>query len=388
MFILEEPYISQLLLKTLEDNQYKVINNSVVKKYLNDYKLNIIDEKSAIDFYKNNNDLKLYSNSENSINWITKNFNNSSISNLIELCKNKVEFRKALKPLYKDFFFREISLKDIDNLNINEIKLPFIIKPAVGFLSLGVHKVQNKDEWYDIKNKIKTEVKYFENLFPKKVLNSSNFIIEEIIQGEEFALDAYYSREGKPVILNIFKHPFADEQDVSDRAYISSKEIIEENLDCFTNLLDRIGNLIGIKNFPIHIELIKNKECDVIPVEINPARFAGWCTTDLAYYAYGINNYEFFMSEKIPNWSEILKNKNNQIYYFAMAEVPSQINKNEIETFDYQSLKQNFSNILEFREIDYREKPMFAIIFGATQSKQEITKILQIQTTDYIKFKK
>lgn len=371
MFILENPYISNLMLETLEKNQFEVLENSVAKNFKDKYNLNLV----------NKNCEKIYSNSENSIDWVLNNCKNSNIARLISLCKNKFEFRKALKSVYPNFFFTEISLENLDKIDISNFPEQFIIKPSVGFLSMGVHKVSSHSQWQSIVEQLKSETETFVKHFPDTVLSSSGFIVEEIIQGDEFAVDAYYDENGKPVILNIFQHPFVSENDVSDRAYISSKEIIENNLNCFENVLSDIGNTLDMKNFPIHIELIKGK--DIIPVEINPMRFAGWCTTDLAYYAYGINIYECFNNNLKPDWNKVLNGKDGKIYYFAMAETPQNIEKNKIY-FDYEKLKRSFSKILDFRKINYLEKPLFAVIFGETKNMDEINKILQLEMNNFI----
>lgn len=362
MFILENPYVSKLMLETMQKNQFEVLNNSVAREF--DYDLNLV--KSSCD--------KIYSNSENSIDWVLS--NNSEIAKLINICKNKYEFRKALKSVYPNFFFDEIT--DLDKADISHYPEQFIIKPSVGFLSMGVHKVSSHSQWKSVVEQLKTEARDFASNFPEAVLSSSSFIVEEILKGDEFAVDAYYDDNGKPVILNIFQHPFVSEDDVSDRAYITSKEIIEENLEQFQNVLENIGKALDMRNFPIHIELIKDKE--IVPVEINPMRFAGWCTTDLAYYAYGINIYEYFENNLKPDWSKI---QGGKIYYFAMAETPQNIEKDKIN-FDYDALEKSFSKILDFRKINYLEKPLFAIIFGEAQSMDEINKILQLDMKDFI----
>lgn len=375
MFILENPYISDLLLNTLEKNNYEVLTNEIAQNY-NDKTLNLVNDIKTTD-------LKIYSNSENSINWVLNNYPKSTLSELINICKNKYEFRKKLKPIYPNFFFKEISFENLNNIDISEFPEQFIIKPSVGFLSMGVHKISSHSEWKNTVSLINSEVKTFAEHFPQEVLSSSNFIVEEIIQGEEFAIDAYFNNNGKPVILNIFQHPFVSDDDVSDRAYISSKAIIEANLKSFEKLLENIGNTLKIKNFPMHIEVIKKKNREIIPVEINPMRFAGWCTTDLAYYAYGINIYEYFMNNQEPDWENILRDKDNKTYYFAMMEAPDSLEKDKI-SFNYDELKNKFSNILEFRKIDYLEKPLFAIIFGETVCPEEITEILQLDVNDFI----
>lgn len=384
MFILEVPYVSELMLKTLEKNQFEVLENELAKKYSSNYNLNLVNEDSATQNLGNKNDLKVYSNSENSINWVLKNFSKSDLARLINVCKNKYEFRKQLKSIYPNFFFTEIALNDLATIDISDFPSQFIIKPSIGFLSMGVHKVSSHNEWKNVVKEILSEVDMFAKNFPKDVLSSSSFIVEEIIQGEEFAIDAYFDKERKPIVLNIFQHPFVSEDDVSDRAYVSSGKVIHENLEIFEKMLGEIGKTLNIKNFPMHIEVIKNSDGIIIPVEINPMRFAGWCTTDLAYYAYGINIYEYFNNDLKPDWDKILADKKDKIYYFAMAETPNDIDKTKI-SFDYEALEKSFYKVLDFRKIDYREKPLFAVIFGEAENKDEITKILELDVHDFIK---
>ena len=223
--------------------------------------------------------------------------------------------------------------------------------------------------------------------FPKEVLNSDNFIIEEFIKGEEYAIDAYYDDNSNPVILNIFKHPFYDKYDVSDRMYITSTSIIKENFELFNDLLIKIGKITNLKNFPMHLELRKDNS-KVIPIEVNPLRFAGWCTTDLAYYAYGINIYEYYMNNKTPNWDEIYFQNKDFIYAFVMGEVPLDINKNDIISFDIESFKKDTNaQILNAREFDYKTKPMFCVLFIKADDYESIKHILKTDIKKYIKLK-
>ena len=386
MFIIEEPYVSDLMLKTLEKNKFEVLDNEFVRNYTNKYDLNLIDEKTALKKYSGSkNGLKVYSNSENSIDWVIKNFPDSNISDAIKIFKNKYEFRKLISSIYPDFFFCEYSLEELSNIDITKIKKPFIIKPSVGFLSLGVYKVETDSDWKKVLKNLQQEAKSYSKIFPSNVVNSSGYIIEEIIKGKEYAVDAYYTQQGIPVVLNIFQHPFADSDDVSDRLYLSSKNIIQNTMPKVKILLEKLGKLIDLKNFPMHIEIIEKENGEIVPVEINPMRFAGWCTTDLACFAYGINMYEYFHDQSEPDWEKIFSRKGNEYYYFAMAETPKDMKKDGSCSFDYEKLKKCFSNILEFRKIDYLKKPLFAILFGQTQDNKEIDKILKLKTCDFVK---
>ena len=114
-------------------------------------------------------------------------------------------------------------------------------------------------------------------------------------------------------------------------------------------------------------------------------RFAGWCTTDVAKYAWNINVYECFNNQIRPNWNEILSNAGKEIYYFAMAEVPSSIPRSEVRSFDYNGFLANFSNVLELRRINFKVHPLFAIIFGSTLDKEELHRIVTLKTENYVR---
>lgn len=268
------------------------------------------------------------------------------------------------------------------------MKKPFIIKPAVGFFSMGVYFVHSDEEWPGILQSIKTDMDRVKDLYPLEVMDSSKFILEQNIPGEEFAIDAYFDKNGEPVIVNIFKHLFSSEKDVSDRVYLTSKEIIEVYLDCFTDLLRKIGKLAGLSKFPMHMEVRVDENKRIIPIEVNPMRFAGWCVTDLAYFAYGINPYKYYFEQLKPDWDDILADKAGKIYSFVIADVPLDINREEITGIDYDAYFKNFSNILEIRKIDYKQYPVFAMTFIESPDYVEINHILKEDFHKYIKLKK
>ena len=240
----------------------------------------------------------------------------------IELFKNKIKFRELLERIYPDFYFQGVEFEKLDEIRVEEIKKPFIIKPAVGFFSLGVYKVSTDEEWGSVLQRINTEVEEIKGRYPVQVLDTGKFIIEENIEGEEFAVDAYFNRAGKPVVLNIFKHIFSSENDVSDRVYFTSKTVIETYREAVEDLLKEIGKLAGLKNFPLHIELRIGNDRRIQPIEVNPMRFAGWCTTDIAYFAYGINTYRYFLEQLEPDWNRLLEGKEGKSFCLVMLNRP------------------------------------------------------------------
>ncbi len=381
MFILNPPYISELLINTIKKKHYKVIRNSVTETL--DIADLLLDDTQSAEKAVNGFDFKLYTNSENSIEWIMRNLKSTNIPEKITLFKDKIKFRNLLKDLYPDFYYKEVLFEELEKLNANDLKYPFILKPAVGFLSFGVYPVKTKEEFKHTIEVLKKDIQNFKGIFPKDVVDSSKFIIEQMIYGEEFAIDAYYNSKGKPVILNIFHHPFSDENDVSDRVYYTSKKIIQDNLERFNILLKKIGKAADLRNFPMHLELRADKN-NIIPIEVNPMRFAGWCDTDLAYFAYGINVYEYYMDNEEPDWESILDKKDKELYYFMSAEVPGDIDKTKIKSVNYDKFISNLENPIEIRKTDFKTKPLFAVAFGEAKNINEINKILKMNLKEFI----
>ena len=385
MLIVDNPYVSELLQETAIVNNFEILNNTKKGSITLKPELNYITSDNAANLIKNNPNHKIYCNSENSINWINENLKFTDLPDKITLFKDKVKFRQILKEIYPDFYFEEVNYDELESIQTNELKFPFIIKPAVGFLSIGVHVVNSEHEWKNTIKELKEEIEATKNLFPKEVVDTKNFIIEEIIEGDEYAIDAYFDENGSPVILNILKHPFSSGKDVSDRLYYTSKKIIQDNFIKTEKLLEEIGKITKIKNFPMHIE-VRIEEENIIPIEVNPMRFAGWCCTDLAYFAYGINIYEYFLHQKKPNWEEIFNKVDDSEFYFNIADIPATTEKRPIKNFDYNGYLSNFSNVIEVRKIDFNKNPLFGIFFGSTPSHDEIKKLLTIDIPKYIKY--
>ena len=384
MLILDDPYVSEFLQKTAEAMKIPILDNGNFFDNTQSNNLNILTEEEFLGMTRTQNPLKLYCNSENSINWITGNLSNTNIPKYIEFCKNKVKFREMIKSLYPAFFFKEVDFKDIANLDISLLKKPFIIKPVVGFFSIGVYKVTNEEEWKKIVGLLIQDIKLAEGLYPEAVMNSSKFIIEECIEGDEFSIDAYYNFAGKPIILNILKHPFSSDTDVSDRIYYTSKEIILEYLEKFQDILESIGNIACFSNFPIHAELRIDKNGKVTPIEFNPMRFAGWCVTDIAYFAYGINTYDYYFNNKEPEWNKILQGKDGKVFSIVLIDIPKGLEVETIKGFDYTAVSEKFSKVLELRKIDYHKYPIFAFLFIETlDSSNELEMALKMDFEEF-----
>lgn len=385
MFLIDNPFVSDFLIDTIRTNNFKVVATKEARELIKDDSLTWIAEDEAISLLKKKPQTSIYSNSENALAWIDKHHGESELSSQLNTLKDKVKFRELLKGLFPDFYFKKISIEEICQLSANEIRFPFVIKPAVGFFSIGVHIVENETDWIKAKSELQPEK--LKSIFPEKVLNTSNFIIEEFIRGEEYAIDYYYDNNGDVILLNILHHVFSSGTDTSDRIYSTSKEIIEKykiELECFLN---KIGKELNLRNFPAHAEVRIDENRKIVPIEINPLRFGGLCTTgDLLGLTLGFNSYKCFFENKKPDWDLIFKGKETKIFSIIILDNNSGIRPSDILKFKYSDLAKDFENPVSIRKLDINKFPLFGFVFTESDSsnKKELNDILTSDLRKYI----
>lgn len=368
--ILDKPYVSKETKEYLEQSQIAVLENMTALTENQGYKFNL---KEKTDFLATiQNGQRLYTLSENSIEWIYENIPDQKLIKTINTMKDKISFRSNIKELYPDFFYKEVELQELKKLDFNKLPLPFVIKPAVGFFSVGVFVVSNLDDWNHAIKEIFNNFNEWKKTYPKKVINNSTYILEEFITGEEYAIDAYYDENGNVVILNIMKHDFSSTSDVSDRLYYTSKEIINEKLDLLTDFLNKINKKIEAVNFPFHAEVRIDKN-RIVPIEFNPMRFAGWCCTDLTYFAFGFKTYDYYFNNIKPDWNKLLQDKDHKIFSLIVLDKHKDYISGDI--FNYDSLQDFFSKVLCIRKLDPEMNPVFGFVF--TETDDDNTKELE-----------
>ena len=124
----------------------------------------------------------------------------------------------------------------------------------------------------------------------------------------------------------------------------------------------------------------------VIPIEINPMRFGGWCTTaDMAAMAYGFNPYLYYFRQQKPDWARILKTRDGLLYSIVVLDNSTGYTANEIADFDYDRLLSTFEKPLELRKIDYTTYPVFGFLFTETKTDHysEIERILHSDLREF-----
>ena len=242
----------------LEKSQIAVLKNEMSELLVKQgHNLNLLNDNEFVAKYQQTG--KLYAVSENALVWLYPHLAGSELIEKVKIVKDKAEFRKICAKIFPDFYYKEVEMNELRSLNPDELPLPLVIKPAVGFLSVGVYIVRSKEEWNAALDDIDKNFAKQCAVFPDTVVKSGKFVLEDFIQGEEYAVDAYYDKDGKPNIINIFHHIFKSETDVSDRLYCMSKEIFEKNYGPFNQFLIDLNGVLNLRNFPMHVEFRVDK---------------------------------------------------------------------------------------------------------------------------------
>ena len=383
MLILEKPYVSETLIRTAIEKNLPVLRNSMSEMLVaRGNKLNMYDDNAFAAEYEKRH--RLYSMSENGLGWIVEHLKDKELIDKIGLLKDKATFRRICSDMYPDFFFKEVEVAELIKMSTDGLKFPLVLKPSVGFLSVGVYVVRDEAEWKTAIADIEKNFAKSSAQFPEFVVGTAKFLIEEYIHGEEYAVDAYFDENGNPAILNIYHHRFASESDTSDRLYCSSKALYDTYEQTFTDFLISTNKVIGLRNFPMHIEFRYDGN-KAIPIEINPLRFAGFCLNELQTHITGIHPVVAYLENIHISKEEMWKGRETDTYSFLVLERPTQAPANAV--FDSAKFKASFSDVLEIREVKEAAVGVAATAFTRTDKAHE-AELDRILTLDMMEFMK
>lgn len=379
MVILERPFASDLMVETLVKNGIPVLKNEMSEQRVWNGKV-LSDSEFCEEYNKIG---KIYTVSENALGWIYDHIQDKRFLEGISIVKDKSAFRKICRDIYPDFFFKEVNINEMAQLDTDSIVFPCVIKPSVGFLSKGVFVVHNPEEYRKAVESLQQDFAKAGADFPEFVVGKSRFLIEEYIHGEEYAVDAYYDENESPVILNIFHHKFMDESDTSDRLYMTSKGLFDQYEAPFTHFLTSLNKTLHLRNFPMHIEFRYDGK-KAVPIEINPLRFTGFCLNELQVFISGQHPMLSFLKGRRVTKEEMWKGKENLTYAFTVLDLPSGC---EDMTFDDEKFSADFPGVIDVRRVPDKSSGVTATVFLRTETSnvQSFDRIMSLDMREYMK---
>lgn len=379
MVILERPFVSDLMVDTLKKNNIPVLRNEMAEERAADGNV-LSDEEFSAEYGKRG---KIYTVSENALGWIYEHIDDKRFLDSISLVKDKYAFRRICRDIYPDFFFKEVNINEMAEMDTDNITFPCVIKPSVGFLSKGVFVVHNPEEYRKAVESLQKDFATAGAGFPEFVVGRSRFLIEEYIHGEEYAVDTYFDENETPTILNIFHHKFMDESDTSDRLYMTSKVLFDRYEGPFMQFLTNLNKTLHLRNFPMHIEFRYDGR-KAVPIEINPLRFTGFCLNELQVFISGQHPMLSYLRGTHVTKEEMWRGKETLTYAFTVLDLPAGC---EDKAFDDEKFSADFPGVIDVRLVPDKSSGVAATVFLRTVTANEAAfdRIMSLDMREYMR---
>ncbi len=362
MMIVDEPFAAPVLIEYLEQTQQPILANEMGRKLGARYNVNVLESEEFA--ARLNAGERLVCTSENAFSWIAEHATDAALTSAVATFKDKARMRKLLAPMYPELTYREVPTAQLAGVRFEDLTTPFVLKPNVGYCSVGVYVIESRQQWDAALADIQQNMQVWRSRYSESALAEGSFIIESYLQGTEYAVDAYFDEQGKAVVLDVLRHEFRDEADTTDRCYITGPSVICQHAAHFEEWLNQVNQYVGAKNFPVHVETRMN-EGRIAPIEFNPLRFAGICGTEVAYFAYGFHTYDYFLRNIRPNWSELLAGKEGTLNCMGYIPAPEALAAGQAE-FDYEAFESHFSNLQAFYRFDPKATGALGFLFCET----------------------
>lgn len=366
MIIIDAPYASAPLLDYIEESQHPVLANDFARSVAATRAVNLVDDAEAARRLEAGE--RVYTNSENALAWILDHVDNPTLTDAITLFKDKAAMREKLAPLNPGLFHATVARDELACVNVDELPLPVVLKPVVGFCSMGVYVIERPDDWAAAIEDIARREEGWHERYPESVVGGDVYLIEGFIGGTEYALDCYFDEESAPHILNILRHDFAGPEDTSDRMYLTDAAIVNEMGPRFMDWLEKVNAVVGARSIPVHVEL--RVDGDVIaPIEFNPLRFAGLGGTDVAYFGVGLRTYEAFLEDEKADLAALYGAHPDKVYSMSLLNPAPEADL--AAPFDADALLARFAHVLSYHAFDPETVGFYGFLFLETGDDAE-----------------
>ena len=297
----------------------------------------------------------------------------------IEQMKDKRRFRQLVSTVFPDFLFRELVPADLRNLVLDPSRR-YVLKPNKGCFGTGVQIIQGDEDLQLVGDQIQKEISANKAVFSDQVLSEDSLILEEYIEGEEYAVDVFFDENGTMSIVNIFHHPMPKNPSYLHMLYYSSAHVHELISPLARNFFNQLGAVLDLSLMPIHSEF-RLSNGKLIPIELNPMRFGGMGLSNLSFHTLNSNALSAFIAGQEPEWSEIWEGKQESAQIFFIAYNGDQVNRHKFGP-DWFSFRKNFSDIKLEIPFDYQKQLAFGILF-LEEPQSRVEELLNIEFNEF-----
>jgi predicted ATP-grasp superfamily ATP-dependent carboligase len=228
----------------------------------------------------------------------------------IWLTKNKLEMRDALRGTQYNPRYDSIS---VSGQRVNPLgEYPVIVKPLLGYASIGVEKVERFESFGSACDRSKSVLKSIEDSIPdldhEHDYDANDLLlIEEYVRGPEYSVDVFANSNGIRCVgvseKSEMQAPFFEEISYSMPAAISvDLRLVLENAAI------EIMNALGLKSGAAHLEFRMDGQIPKI-LDIGLRMGGSGLTHDLVYNSTGVDLCKAVIAELCGMQSESLLTK-------------------------------------------------------------------------------
>jgi len=299
---------------------------------------------------------------------------------IVTRLKDKLACREMLRAIYPDFYVEPVALRDLPFRAIDPARR-YVVKPVKGYFGSGARVIEAGADLAAVAEDITREMGRNVGIFSDAVLSRDAFMIEEYIEGEEYAVDMFYTDSGAPVITTIYHHPLPAKRDYLHMMYYTSAAIFAELYGPVVDFFTRLNATLGARTLPIHAEF-KYHQGRLVPIELNPLRFGGAGLCELAYHAFGVDPYRAFADDRAPDWPALWRERGDKVYayYLGYNGTGVDVAQHRPDAGAFYSL---FSRVLSDAILDYRAQPAFAVVYIEEESVARIHNLLRVEFAEY-----
>ena len=299
---------------------------------------------------------------------------------LISRLKNQVTCRQMLTSIFPDFFFREIPVRDLPEIELDP-KEKYFVKPIKGYWGSAAFPVDAQTDRVALMREIEAQLTKRTNLFSDQIIAKDRLIVEEFLEGEEYAVDMFFDDSGQPVITNICHHPLPKKLDYLHVVYYTSNEVFRDLYPRFIEFFNGLNQSLHARSIPIHGEFKLHKG-KLTPIELNPLRFGSDGFADLSFHAFGFNPFLCFAENRAPDWEALWKGREEKIFAFYLGYNGTDLDTGRFRP-DLRNFRRLFSHILSDTAMNYQDTLAFAVMYIEEDSLERIHELLEVEFNEY-----
>ncbi len=294
----------------------------------------------------------------------------------VGILKDKVAFRDVLRPMFPDLEFNSVATDQLTTLTLDPERT-YVLKPALGVFGAGVRTVRGDVDLASLQDEMVAEMRRNAAVLSATALSADRLIVEQYIEGDEYAVDAFFDSSGTPVITGAYHHPMPVNPSYLHMIYRTGADVFERVESQARQFFEGLNEVLQITNLAVHSEFRLDGDT-LVPIEINSMRFGGMGLGNMAYHTLGIDPYEHFIDDTTPDWSVLAHDPRSIVFFIAYNGATVDVRSHRP---DWSALRARFTDIVLEVPFDHRTQLAFGVLY-AREPADRVEQLLALEFDD------